>query len=122
MTKDEQLKAGLIAANALGLKNAAVENGTVFYDFAHESFKKMHRNPFSLSNPSDCQAAVIHLGEKHGLFPMPELTDDGNILWTIAWAWRSQSISTEQVGIIETIREETYQEAVAAAYLALEDK
>ena len=104
MTKDEQLKANLIIAKALGYILEDSEHGNTCYIQTGGDKFVGHRAFNIFTNPSDCQAAVIHLGEKHDLFPRK---------YGVGWTCK-----TGIVGEYDTYP--TYQEAVSAAYLALE--
>ena len=125
MTKDEQIQANLIIAKALGHEVADGDSGhhpenlkTAVYIDVTDTLAQHHCQASKrgskvwmildiFTNPSDCQAAVIHLGEKRRI----NIEYFGDKMFEDAWYY-----SEGDEGF------KTYQEAVAAAYLALEDK
>ena len=126
MTKDEQLQANLIIAKALGLKaecSSCKGKGYIIpiipdvYGIQPKQacYTCMGRGEIDykvdiFTTPSDCQAAVIHLGNEHDIGIVP----CGENRW--GYCSKYQDLGTSLITGYDT-----YQEAVAAAYLALDD-
>jgi len=112
----DKLKANMAAAEMLGRANHTEQYG---YGVSCTDGKTvmllMCGNPatsFNLfTNPSDCQAAVIHLGEKHDV----QIAAD-----ELGWVWIRYSKDSWEVWDVSN-HFDTYQEAVAAAYIALNE-
>ena len=109
MNQAEQLQANLIIAKALGYDAVIIKTEDSLIQLCMDSPHVRVQidvdldREFNITNPSDCQAAVIALGEKRQV----DIYFDG-----LTWA-QTESLDDQY---------DTYQEAVAAAYLALEDK
>lgn len=76
---DKLLSANKAAAEMLGHKNIDEKFGVVYYDYAHKSHNKMHRNPFSIKNPADRDAVEQVLGDKHQISICPN--GQGSWFW-----------------------------------------
>ncbi len=133
MNKDKDLQANLIIAKALGLPTE--EQWTRPSSAQHYSMVRVpaledevddpyfcgklgyfHKEFNIFTNPSDCQAAVIHLGEKHGI----------SIVQFISGAAEKKGYTYGLIigGKLQGKRDlyPTYQDAVGAAYKHLEEQ